>query len=118
LVYLGGVAVGVFILVGKQLIQFQHAKGRATWDGSAFQYQYNLTDHARSFGVGALKVSCKSRLPRWRQRWKSQSRSHRRAGCSTSNTGLLPIWDESFREFCHHDFSRKSVSLQRKRKTG
>ncbi|MEL7004967.1 MAG: RHS repeat-associated core domain-containing protein, partial [Bacteroidota bacterium] len=31
--------------VDKQLIQFQHAKGRATWDGSEFYYQYNLTDH-------------------------------------------------------------------------
>ncbi|MEO1419290.1 MAG: hypothetical protein AAFW00_28815, partial [Bacteroidota bacterium] len=31
--------------VDKQLIQFQHAKGRATWDGSEFHYQYNLTDH-------------------------------------------------------------------------
>ncbi|MEO1385388.1 MAG: RHS repeat-associated core domain-containing protein, partial [Bacteroidota bacterium] len=31
--------------VAKQLIQFQHAKGRATWDGSEFHYQYNLTDH-------------------------------------------------------------------------
>ncbi|MEO1808748.1 MAG: RHS repeat-associated core domain-containing protein, partial [Bacteroidota bacterium] len=37
--------------VDKQLIQFQHAKGRATWDGSEFHYQYNLTDHLGNIRV-------------------------------------------------------------------
>ncbi|MEL6628747.1 MAG: hypothetical protein AAFQ92_24720, partial [Bacteroidota bacterium] len=89
--------------VDKQLIQFQHAKGRATRDGSEIQPH-------RSSG------KCKSGLPRRRQGRKSQSRSHRRAGCCAGDTGLLSLWDESFGELCDHDFSRKSVSLQWKRK--
>ncbi|MEO1804444.1 MAG: hypothetical protein AAFU33_06520 [Bacteroidota bacterium] len=35
----------------KQLIQFQHAKGRATWDGAEFHYQYNLTNHLGNIRV-------------------------------------------------------------------